>query len=1383
MTKSAPVYFENIKNDARERWEQLEKYPDLAAPWHQLFSQIQSPRHVVSELLQNADDVEATWASITLENGNFIFQHNGLDFDENNLRSLCRFGYSNKRTLHTIGFRGIGFKSTFSLGPVVEVFSPSLAIYFNKGRFTEPVWIDYEFQPDDGTTTIRVKVENLGVADYITQNIKWWIETPVPLLFFKHIKKLSFNGQVISKEVLSDGPVAHSKWLSLVSCEKSHLLLINSREQDVPEEALNEIREERGDPNFIVPPCQVDLIVGLEKQQLYEILPTNVTVQLPFSANAPFIQDPARTGIKDPLNSPMNRWLLRCIGDLASSTLTEWLANKALSLEERAEAYSLLPAIREDYANSIIEACEKTIVDIFQSHIKDRSILITTRGSLASAQTCLNIDPDLVDVWTEKQIIELFGSAQDSIIAREVGFTSRKLLNQWDLLEQRTYAEILGRLIQTPLPPKPGVDGIKALWMYVNTHLPNWPDRYYHKMDLRIVPVKGKGVLYPANSVNVLSLKEKQLTDDEFAFLQDYLVVLDPAWLKYIQTIRDKLKKPNHTTNKSLLGINDLFSEFGLDQGITIESIFNQAAQAIFSKNDPGERGIRIAHIASRLGISIPQDFKYLCADDVWRNISEGILIPGEGFLNILYPEEILNVHLLSCKYELGLDQEESQGWKSWLQSEKSHLRRFLLPLKTEDHIYGNERVINFCKQRNGAPPSYYPRVKPNFCITDYDFPVELWQYWEESANSEPTAWVTLVYQIAQDWQNGWGAYCFARIQQETSGYYYPLDHGQIQATWLEKLKKLKCIPDTQSKPRLPIDLLRATPETSGLTQIEPFVEEDFDQPAFIQLLDLLGVRNKATDPSKIINRIQALSHASMDTAILPEIINLYNALDRVVLRMDSEQVTAIKEVFTAEKLLLSGDSTWHVADQIYQTNPDQIPGIPSIHPALANINLLERLDVPRRPSVDDAIHWLNHITGSVITGEDEKRIRAILQHFPERVWQECKHWLNLEGEWQICRDLHWGTQKLQQAKNMFNWVKEETADLSMLENPALIFNLGEIKQLDSELEYRLSNYKMSKLRPNPDWILALAEKLQHVKSGKDFKLGFPAQLDLLNISREGKRLSETRLMIVTPLDAMPYLGGQQVGYSSNVKALWDKFFLYVLDDQKNNHREIANAISNAFNDDPIKTAINDCISRDPEWIESYFFDYFELGESEVSDSSNQDKIKNETADLNDENFVDKPNGNQTSQQGKGDQGIDWGPKHKRKKSLRPEEKFSLFIQSHGFIWNQSKEIFLNEKGGRIILSRAIFPWIEYDNTGNEICCYRMEEGFLKDGLLIKAEVWDFIQQKPGLCCLVIDEGTRYRKVSGHDILQLLRQKRVQVLPAFYLIKQDRDSDPAPSEY
>jgi hypothetical protein len=130
-----PAYFEEVQRKAACRWDQLEEDPELAAPWHQLFKQVQEPSHVVSELLQNADDAGATEASVRVDHDVFVFEHNGEDFRAADFGSLCTFGYSNKRALHTIGFRGIGFKSTFSLGDSVELHTPTLAVRFERRRF------------------------------------------------------------------------------------------------------------------------------------------------------------------------------------------------------------------------------------------------------------------------------------------------------------------------------------------------------------------------------------------------------------------------------------------------------------------------------------------------------------------------------------------------------------------------------------------------------------------------------------------------------------------------------------------------------------------------------------------------------------------------------------------------------------------------------------------------------------------------------------------------------------------------------------------------------------------------------------------------------------------------------------------------------------------------------------------------------------------------------------------------------------------------------------------------------------------------------------------------------------------------------------------------
>ncbi|MDP2601823.1 MAG: hypothetical protein Q8S00_04425 [Deltaproteobacteria bacterium] len=205
-----PPYFETIRARAARRWDQLEEDPELAAPWHQLFQQIQSPRHVLSELLQNADDAGATVASVGILDGEFFFSHNGEDFSEEHFASLCRFGYSNKRALHTIGFRGIGFKSTFSIGDEVRLFTPTLSVAFRRQRFSEPVWLTNVNQ-EKNQTQVRIVIKDDYRRRELESCLDEWVQSPASLLFFRHLRALRVGEQQVRWDSAGAGPIDDSE--------------------------------------------------------------------------------------------------------------------------------------------------------------------------------------------------------------------------------------------------------------------------------------------------------------------------------------------------------------------------------------------------------------------------------------------------------------------------------------------------------------------------------------------------------------------------------------------------------------------------------------------------------------------------------------------------------------------------------------------------------------------------------------------------------------------------------------------------------------------------------------------------------------------------------------------------------------------------------------------------------------------------------------------------------------------------------------------------------------------------------------------------------------------------------------------------------------------
>lgn len=247
--RQKPRFVGLVREEGRKRWNQLSEDKELGGAWWLLFRQIQNPRHVLSELLQNADDCGATEASASIEEGCFVFRHNGQDFKEEGFRSLCRFGFSNKRRALTIGFRGIGFKSVFSLGPKVEVLTPTLALFFDRQSFTQPEWIETDERTAD--TIIRVKLESAEKEAAIRAQIENWINSAVPLLFFRSIRTLRLFDREISVQVTGNGPCAGSHIVRLNESNDA-VIVFRSAEEEFPKECLDEVRNERNEdsPTF-----------------------------------------------------------------------------------------------------------------------------------------------------------------------------------------------------------------------------------------------------------------------------------------------------------------------------------------------------------------------------------------------------------------------------------------------------------------------------------------------------------------------------------------------------------------------------------------------------------------------------------------------------------------------------------------------------------------------------------------------------------------------------------------------------------------------------------------------------------------------------------------------------------------------------------------------------------------------------------------------------------------------------------------------------------------------------------------------------------------------------------------------------------------------------
>jgi len=106
---------------------------------------------VFIELVQNADDCESQRVSLCQIGKDLFFANNGRSFDSADIMAICRSGSSYKKRGESIGYRGVGFKSTISLTNEVLIYSSGVTFSFSKKHAAEQLGL-----PIDSVPTVRI---------------------------------------------------------------------------------------------------------------------------------------------------------------------------------------------------------------------------------------------------------------------------------------------------------------------------------------------------------------------------------------------------------------------------------------------------------------------------------------------------------------------------------------------------------------------------------------------------------------------------------------------------------------------------------------------------------------------------------------------------------------------------------------------------------------------------------------------------------------------------------------------------------------------------------------------------------------------------------------------------------------------------------------------------------------------------------------------------------------------------------------------------------------------------------------------------------------------------------------------------------------------------
>lgn len=109
----------------RERWVSASHENNFdRGIWNATVDKYADPSHFIFELLQNAEDAEASWVRFHLEPTRIVFEHDGRPFDRDDIEGITGIGNTTKLDDgHKIGCFGIGFKSVYVVTERPEVHS------------------------------------------------------------------------------------------------------------------------------------------------------------------------------------------------------------------------------------------------------------------------------------------------------------------------------------------------------------------------------------------------------------------------------------------------------------------------------------------------------------------------------------------------------------------------------------------------------------------------------------------------------------------------------------------------------------------------------------------------------------------------------------------------------------------------------------------------------------------------------------------------------------------------------------------------------------------------------------------------------------------------------------------------------------------------------------------------------------------------------------------------------------------------------------------------------------------------------------------------------------------------------------------------------------
>jgi hypothetical protein len=369
--------------------------------------------HFIFELLQNAEDKNASKVLFQLFEDRLEVKHDGIIFDDRDVRGVCGVGEGTKADdLTKIGKFGIGFKAVYAYTSMPEVHSGDE--HFRIEHYVRPSQAPTK-NPGEGWTTLFVfwfetsKLPQETASREIAARLRGL--TARTLLFLREIKEIEYvlpdetRGIYLREEIAgtnsrqvtvigeSGGKADEERWLVF-----DKPVPVPERDESVSVEIGFKLETGGKD--------QTEGIVKIKESPLYVFFPTEKQTNFGFLIQGPYRTTPARDNI--PKDDDWNSTLVGATADLIVEALEHIKERGLLTVA----VLNALPIRTEDFPKGGMFV---PIVTAVHDALKNGELLPADDGTYVSAPNAkLGRGADLRALLGRDQLASLYPSPQET---------------------------------------------------------------------------------------------------------------------------------------------------------------------------------------------------------------------------------------------------------------------------------------------------------------------------------------------------------------------------------------------------------------------------------------------------------------------------------------------------------------------------------------------------------------------------------------------------------------------------------------------------------------------------------------------------------------------------------------------------------------------------------------------------------------------------------------------------------------------------------------------------------------------------------------------------------------------------------------------------------